>query len=69
VDGQRLCPARLAPQGWQLSAGSIQYILIGLVIVGMLMWRPQGLLPERISTKASQSGQSGRNHSKGVTKR
>jgi len=43
--------ARFAPTNWQLFTGSIQYILIGSVIVGMLMWRPQGLLPERISTR------------------
>jgi len=53
---------RLVPQGWQLSAGSIQYILIGLVIVGMLLWRPQGLLPERISTRPKPKA-------KGVTER
>jgi branched-chain amino acid transport system permease protein len=34
----------------QLDAGSIQYILIGTLIVSMLLWRPEGLLPERIST-------------------
>jgi len=32
----------------------MQFILIGLVIVGMLMWRPQDLLPERLVV--SQSG-------------
>jgi branched-chain amino acid transport system permease protein len=40
--------ARYAPQGMQIYSGSIQYILIGSVIVGMLLWRPQGLLPERL---------------------
>lgn len=40
--------ARFAPTEVQLYTGSIQYILIGSVIVGMLLWRPQGLLPERI---------------------
>jgi branched-chain amino acid transport system permease protein len=40
--------ARFAPVEAQLFTGSIQYILIGLVIVGMLLWRPQGLLPERL---------------------
>ena len=40
--------ARLAPTELQIYTGSIQYILIGSVIVGMLLWRPQGLLPERI---------------------
>jgi branched-chain amino acid transport system permease protein len=32
----------------QLYTGPIQYILIGSVIVGMLLWRPQGILPEQI---------------------
>ncbi|MFN3643653.1 MAG: branched-chain amino acid ABC transporter permease [Gemmobacter sp.] len=40
--------SRYAPQDMQLYTGSVQYILIGLVIVGMLLWRPEGLLPERI---------------------
>lgn len=49
--------SRFAPVEAQLYTGSIQYILIGLVIVGMLLWRPQGLFPERLVV--SQSGQSG----------
>lgn len=40
---------RLVPDSMQLDAGSIQYILIGTLIVSMLLWRPEGLLPERIS--------------------
>ena len=48
--------SRFAPVEAQLYAGSIQYVLIGLVIVGMLLWRPQGLFPERLLV--SQSGQS-----------
>ena len=40
--------AALAPQAMQLYTGPIQYILIGSVIVGMLLWRPQGILPEQI---------------------
>lgn len=48
--------ARYAPSAWQLYTGSIQYILIGSVIVGMLLWRPQGLLPERISIRFAGSG-------------
>jgi len=40
--------SRFAPIEAQRYTGSIQYILIGLVIVGMLLWRPQGLLPERL---------------------
>ncbi len=46
--------SRFAPVEAQLYTGSFQYILIGLVIVGMLLWRPQGLLPERLVV--SQSG-------------
>ncbi len=40
--------ARFAPVEAQLFTGSIQFILIGAVIVGMLLWRPQGLFPERL---------------------
>ena len=40
--------SRFAPIEAQLYTGSVQFILIGSVIVGMLMWRPQGLLPERL---------------------
>jgi branched-chain amino acid transport system permease protein len=47
--------ARLAPAGIQLQAGSIQLILIGLVIVSMLLWRPQGLLPERLASSSNQT--------------
>lgn len=46
--------SRFAPIEMQIFAGSIQYVLIGLVIVGMLLWRPQGLFPERLVV--SQSG-------------
>ena len=40
--------AAFAPQAMQLYTGPIQYILIGSVIVGMLLWRPQGILPEQV---------------------
>ncbi|MGR3493757.1 branched-chain amino acid ABC transporter permease [Citreimonas sp.] len=40
--------SRYAPIEAQIYAGSIQYVLIGSVIVGMLLWRPQGLFPERL---------------------
>ncbi|MEM9582988.1 MAG: branched-chain amino acid ABC transporter permease [Pseudomonadota bacterium] len=40
--------SRFAPVDVQLYTGSVQFILIGSVIVGMLLWRPQGLLPERL---------------------
>ncbi|MEP3279438.1 MAG: branched-chain amino acid ABC transporter permease [Stappiaceae bacterium] len=50
--------SRFAPIEAQLYTGSFQYILIGSVIVGMLLWRPQGLFPEQLVV--SQSGKSGR---------
>lgn len=40
--------SRFAPIEAQLYTGSVQFVLIGSVIVGMLLWRPQGLLPERL---------------------
>ncbi|QFS83563.1 leucine/isoleucine/valine transporter permease subunit [Roseivivax sp. THAF40] len=46
--------SRYAPVEAQIYAGSVQYVLIGSVIVGMLLWRPQGLFPERLVV--SQSG-------------
>lgn len=49
--------SRFAPAEAQLYTGSIQFILIGLVIVGMLLWRPQGLFAERLTV--SQSGRPG----------
>jgi branched-chain amino acid transport system permease protein len=45
--------SRFAPIEAQLYTGSIQFVLIGLVIVGMLLWRPQGLLPERLVVSTS----------------
>ena len=48
--------ARFAPAETQLYTGTIQFILIGSIIVGMLLWRPQGLLPEKLVI--SQSGDS-----------
>lgn len=54
--------SRFAPVEAQLYTGSIQFVLIGSVIVGMLIWRPQGLLPERLvvsqrgSTPLDQQG-------------
>lgn len=46
--------SRFAPLEAQLYAGTIQYILIGVIIVGMLLWRPQGLFPEKLVV--SQTG-------------
>ena len=52
--------AAFAPAHVQLYAGTLQYILIGLIIVGMLLARPRGLLPERLEVaaapRASESG-------------
>ncbi len=43
-----------APQQWQLYAGTIQYILIGLIIVLTLLVRPKGLLPEMLTQHRRQ---------------
>jgi branched-chain amino acid transport system permease protein len=48
--------ARFAPVEMQLYTGTIQYILIGLVIVAMLLLRPQGLLPEKLLISQTGSG-------------
>jgi branched-chain amino acid transport system permease protein len=45
--------SRFAPTEVQLYTGSIQFVLIGFVIVGMLMWRPQGLFPEKLVVSQS----------------
>ena len=47
--------AAFAPQSMQLYTGPIQFILIGSVIVGMLLWRPQGILPEKVSQSTRQT--------------
>jgi branched-chain amino acid transport system permease protein len=39
----------LVPRHLQIYAGSIQYILIGLIIVLTLLARPKGLLPEELA--------------------
>lgn len=49
--------SRFAPLEVQLYTGSIQFVLIGFVIVGMLLWRPQGLFPEKLVV--SQSAKTG----------
>lgn len=45
----------VAPSHLQLYAGSIQYILIGSIIVCTLLWRPRGLLPEKLSNRHDSS--------------
>ncbi|MBO6884461.1 MAG: branched-chain amino acid ABC transporter permease [Marivita sp.] len=45
--------SRFAPLEVQLYTGSIQFVLIGFVIVGMLLWRPQGLFPENLVVSQS----------------
>jgi branched-chain amino acid transport system permease protein len=40
--------SKFAPLEAQLYTGTLQYIIIGMIIVGMLLWRPQGLLPEKL---------------------
>ncbi|MFV0333384.1 MAG: branched-chain amino acid ABC transporter permease [Tropicimonas sp.] len=51
--------SRFAPLEMQLYTGSVQYILIGSVIVGMLFWRPQGLFPERLLIAKSTGNRAG----------
>lgn len=46
--------SRFAPIEVQIYTGTLQFILIGLVIVGMLLWRPQGLFPERLVVSQSK---------------
>ncbi len=46
--------SRFAPVEVQIYTGTLQFILIGLVIVGMLLWRPQGLFPERLVVSQSR---------------
>lgn len=46
--------SRFAPVELQIYGGTLQFILIGMVIVGMLLWKPQGLFPEKLVV--SQSG-------------
>lgn len=53
--------SRFAPLELQLYTGSIQFILIGLVIVGMLLWRPQGLFPEKLVVSQSGKAEHGKN--------
>lgn len=50
--------AKFAPADWQLYTGTIQYILIGLIIVVTLLARPRGLFPEEltVSTAAGPDG-------------
>lgn len=55
----------LMPSHLQLYAGSIQYILIGCIIVGTLLARPRGLLPEKLTQmrySTQQPTQPGRQH-------
>jgi branched-chain amino acid transport system permease protein len=54
--GSGFALSRFGPASIQLYSGSIQYILIGTVIVGMLLWRPQGLLPERLGKSINDNG-------------
>ena len=50
---------KFAPVDMQLYVGTIQYILIGLIIVAALLIRPKGLLPEKlIISQSSVQGKS-----------
>ncbi|MBD3664086.1 branched-chain amino acid ABC transporter permease [Sulfitobacter aestuariivivens] len=57
--------AKFAPTAVQIYTGPIQYIMIGSVIVGMLLWRPQGLLPERIERTKTGNEAPGKTASQG----
>ena len=46
--------SRIAPIETQLYTGSIQFVFIGMIIVGMLLWRPQGLFPEKLLVSQSR---------------
>lgn len=48
----------IAPTHLQLYTGSLQYILVGSIIVFTLLWRPRGLLPEKLSTRRYSSPES-----------
>lgn len=39
--------AEVFPPGQQARAASLQIVLIGVMLCAILLWRPQGLLPER----------------------
>ncbi|EYD76030.1 Branched-chain amino acid transport system permease protein LivM [Rubellimicrobium mesophilum DSM 19309] len=39
--------AHLVPAGEQARASSLQLVAIGVILCAVLLWRPQGLLPER----------------------
>lgn len=40
---------KFAPSDWQLYTGTTQYIMIGLIIVLTLLFKPKGLFPERLA--------------------
>ncbi len=48
---------KLAPVSMQLYVGTIQYILIGLIIVLALLIRPRGILPERLTVSKTPETQ------------
>ncbi|NNF46239.1 MAG: branched-chain amino acid ABC transporter permease, partial [Desulfofustis sp.] len=52
--GSGWCLSKYAPVEAQIYTGTLQYILIGAIIVSMLLWRPQGIFPEKLVI--SQSG-------------
>lgn len=52
--------SKYAPEGMQLYAGSVQYILIGLIIVAALLARPKGILPEELEISTAATTQENR---------
>jgi branched-chain amino acid transport system permease protein len=44
--------SKFAPADIQIYVGTVQYILIGLIIVGILLAKPRGLIPERLEVSS-----------------
>lgn len=58
--------AAFAPRDIQLYTGTLQYILIGLIIVGTLLARPRGLLPEELKISSASGDEHANNHGRAV---
>ena len=52
--GSGWCLSKYAPVEAQIYTGTLQYILIGTIIVLMLLLRPQGIFPERLVISQSK---------------
>ena len=49
--------SKFASSDAQIYVGTLQYILIGLIIVGILLIRPRGLIPEKLEVSTVGGGQ------------